>query len=628
MPRRHLPTSLTITAAMLCACAAAGAAEWTPDAGGRFVLVAFSSDPEGAAVFVDGKTVCDRTPCSRNVPAGSREVTMRLNGHEPRTETVNLQANGPLAFRLDPLNGFLAVTSPVPGLVVSVDGVEKGRVPLERLALTPGPHAVVISSPCHHPESRTVAVERGKTATIAAEARPQEGALNVTAEDEKGNAVEADVLVDGRKIGVSPGVFKVSGCARELQLAHKGATFTQAIALKDQQVLRVAARLNFATPGATAIAAGVSHACAVTTAGEVKCWGDGYGTLPADAGVPGPSKAVAAGFGFTCALGDGGAVRCWGFNDSGQLGDGSKTPSRKPVVVKGLKATKVAAGFRHACAVTAAGEVACWGDHLNGQLGVGAEADIAICRMSAPCAQSPLTVPGLAGARAVSAGAEHSCAVLNDGRVFCWGGNTFGQVGDGTVKKAMTPVAVKGIAGAVAVSAGAYHTCAALADGTARCWGLNQAGRAGVDPAKGGELCEDRKIHHSCLKTPAAVPTLMKVAAIAAGGDHTCALIDGGAVACWGKNGDGRLGNGTIDDSHAPRPVKGLGKAEAIAAGGLHTCALLRDGSVACWGKDDAGVLGQGRSQAPDVCEIETETERLSFRCSRTPVLVKGVAGK
>ena len=195
---------------------------------------------------------------------------------------------------------------------------------------------------------------------------------------------------------------------------------------------------------------------------------------------------------------------------------------------------------------------------------------------------SPVYVSGLTGATALAAGANHTCAIIAGGAVSCWGQNAFGQIGTGTTGGGITtPTTVAGITGATAIAAGDYHTCAIVAGGAVDCWGYNLFGALGTG---------DTVNHFS----PVAVTGLTGAVAITAGMYHTCALLSSGAVNCWGFNPYGALGNGTIVDSSTPVAATGITNAVSIDAGDYHTCASLTDGSVDCWGFNSYGELGNG----------------------------------
>jgi alpha-tubulin suppressor-like RCC1 family protein len=233
--------------------------------------------------------------------------------------------------------------------------------------------------------------------------------------------------------------------------------------------------------GARAVAAGGLHTCAVTSAGAVLCWGEassgqlGNGTtndsfVPvAVKGLSSGATAVAVGFGHSCAIAAGGALRCWGLNKYGELGNGTATevPVKAPVDVKGLSSgvTAVASSSLTTCAIVDGGGVKCWGHNLDGEVGDGTTQDSSI----------PVDVKGLsAGVTAIGVGTSHSCAVTKEGGVKCWGNNSFGQIGDNSTTVRHEPVDVVGLSsGVVAVALGFDHTCAVLTTGAVKCWGGN-----------------------------------------------------------------------------------------------------------------------------------------------------------
>ena len=302
----------------------------------------------------------------------------------------------------------------------------------------------------------------------------------------------------------------------------------------------------------------------------------------------------------------------------------------------GTIVTAIAAGGHHVCALFSDGSVRCWGYNSDGQLGDGTSTGPQTCNKAA-CSMTPVSVPGLSGAKAIAAGQSHTCALLLGGTVECWGVNNYGQLGDGMSAGpqtcgsdacSTTPVAVSGLSGVVtAIAAAGDDTCALLSGGTVECWGANYYGQLGDGTYTGPQTCSSG----ACSTTPVAVSGLSGATAIATGGNDTCALLLGGTVDCWGDNTYGELGDGTttgpqtcggnIPCSMTAVAVPGLSGVIALSAVSAGTCALLSGGTVECWGDNTYGELGDGTSTGPQTCLSGTSP------CSTKPVAVAGLSG-
>lgn len=341
----------------------------------------------------------------------------------------------------------------------------------------------------------------------------------------------------------------------------------------------------------TAVSPGGEYTCLTWPDGTGQCTGrnqfgqHGDGTVTNSSVLDSISDLTTAarvvgGDEFACALMRNGTVECWGLGESGQRGDGMFTTfGLAPTAVMGLTgASALAVGYAHACALLGDGSVQCWGENKEGQLGNGATADPGIAQ--------PVAVGGITGARAIATGAYHTCALLSDRTVVCWGRNGRGQLGDGTVMDSSTPVQVQTGSGplsdVVAITGGGAHTCALRVDGTVACWGENG----------NGQLGDGTTLPHS---NPTLVNGINGAGAVSAGWQHTCALLADATAACWGANTYGQLGNGTTTDALAPVHVRGLSDVRAITAGWWqHSCAITGDGAARCWGLNEWGQLGNG----------------------------------
>jgi len=233
----------------------------------------------------------------------------------------------------------------------------------------------------------------------------------------------------------------------------------------------------------------------------------------------------------------------------------------------------ISGALDHTCAALSNGRVQCWGGNYYGQLGDG----------TTTAHPTPAPVTGITNAIDVTVGSLHSCAALATGQVKCWGRNSAGELGDGTTIPRTTPVMVSGISNAISVSSRRFHTCAVLATGEVKCWGQNRHG------VLGDGTTIDRA-------TPVTVSGITNATAVGAGDTHNCARLTTGRMKCWGRNINGQLGDGTTTNRHVPVFVPGLTSVASLGVGDNHTCASLTNGHVLCWGYNWYGQVGRASS--------------------------------
>ena len=256
---------------------------------------------------------------------------------------------------------------------------------------------------------------------------------------------------------------------------------------------------------------------------------------------------------------------------------------------------QIATGFEHSCALTAEGEVWCWGGNAFGQLGDGSTQASAV-----PVRVSTAT-PGFDGDNvvAIDVRGAHSCALTEAAEAFCWGWNESGQLGTGDMAPRTVPTPVgTGVAGfdgvgVAEIVAGTYHTCAVTAAGRAFCWGSNFFGQLG-----------DGSRMNRLLPTPVSIETpgfgVRNIATINAGVDHSCAVTTRGRAFCWGNNENGGIGDGTRETRTVPTPVSTdprgftIRNIAAIDGGNKFSCALTDVGRAFCWGWNFRGGIGDG----------------------------------
>lgn len=289
----------------------------------------------------------------------------------------------------------------------------------------------------------------------------------------------------------------------------------------------------------------------------------------------------------------------WGLRLLGEVGDGTESGplcevgqslcAPTPVAVSGLgeasgnSVTAVSGGGFYSLALLSSGKVMAWGTNYDGEL-AGATSEVK--------SDVPLEVPGLENVVAISSGNAYGLALLSNGTVKAWGGNSSGELGDGTTTNKFTPVTVKGLTGIVAIYAGMAHAVALRSDGTVMAWGKNESGQLGNETTG---AYSDEPVEVMRGGSP-----LTGVTAVAAGGfednEHSLALLGSGAVMSWGGDEYGQLGIGSKVPESSAVEVKGLSKVTvtAIAAAGHHSLALLSSGKVMAWGWNAFGQLGIG----------------------------------
>ncbi len=350
------------------------------------------------------------------------------------------------------------------------------------------------------------------------------------------------------------------------------------------------------------VTAGGDSFCALNDLSQIFCWG-GNGKGQLGNGVIGGSIAlptqeitgasdwtrVTMGYSHVCGLrgaGTGSSLSCWGWNEHGQVGNAMITTGEgTPIPVgSGSDWATVIAGYKHTCASKTTGELFCWGFNSNSQLGEGVTGDVAIPTLIGGVGQTDW-------GNLIAMGVNHTCVTKTDKKVYCWGRNDVGQIGNGTntpIKNVPTRV---GIANDWRkVETGIFHTCATKTDGTLWCAGNNSYGQLGTG----------NNNHSQDFKQ---VTANTDWADIAVGRNHTCA-IRSGALYCWGDNISGALGINSTTNANAPtQEANGFTNWTEVTAGNSHTCAIRSGGALYCWGSNLFAQVGNGGSgfAAPNV---------------------------
>jgi alpha-tubulin suppressor-like RCC1 family protein len=355
--------------------------------------------------------------------------------------------------------------------------------------------------------------------------------------------------------------------------------------------------------GENDVASGGQHSCAVL-GGLLACWGNGTdGALgsgargerysPVIASIDYDWTAVSAGDTFACGIRRGGLVWCWGSNNEGQLGVGDVTSRFEPTAVALGGVAEILVSSRvHSCAIVSDGRLLCWGADAEGQLGRGGS-------YPGPPALTPVTPSTELLFRDVSVGQGHTCAITVDGQLWCWGRNTDDQLGLGPEAGGQLRVPQRVGTGVEwrMVASGQAHTCALQNDGSLWCWGDNHHGQLGL-------------VLDAVYDVPTRVGTDLW-ASLSTAIFQTCGTRSDGSLWCWGRNAEGQLGVGDNVDRSEPTRVGNESSWARVSCGWFHTCAQREDGSVACTGENTDGRLGVGdpirRNELTDVLDVVIE---------------------
>lgn len=340
------------------------------------------------------------------------------------------------------------------------------------------------------------------------------------------------------------------------------------------------------------IAAGGSHSCALTDVGQAFCWGfNGYlanlgggalgdatlyeRTFPTAVYTNTLWAQITAGGLFTCALDKTGAPYCWGRNGMGQLGNKDTQNRHVPTAVATtLKFDTLQAGTDFVCGLSA-GSAYCWGNNEVGQLGDGTT----VRRLEPTAVAGGITFRSIS----VHATAQYACGVAVDGKAYCWGRNSHGQLGTGSFDLSMQPALVTGGRTWKSLSAGNNTTCGIADSGVTYCWGTGANGAVGNGDERWYSYVEPTEVlggHSFAYLTSAS--------------GWSCGTTAAGATLCWGLNLYGHIGDGTTVNRAIPTPVQGALRFRTLSTGASHTCGVTTDDKGYCWGDGASGRLGDG----------------------------------
>jgi alpha-tubulin suppressor-like RCC1 family protein len=340
------------------------------------------------------------------------------------------------------------------------------------------------------------------------------------------------------------------------------------------------------------VSAGDGHTCGVRSNGKLYCWGanevnqlgdsGGGATAPRRIGTFEDWSTASAGGDHTCGIRHGGKLYCWGFNLNGQIGNGEALDTTTlPLRIGTFEDwATVTAGGDHTCGARKNGKLYCWGDDTFGEIGDGEATD----------AFAPRRIGTFEDWVGASAGTHHTCGVRNNGKLYCWGQDNVGQVGDGDGTAATSPRRIGTFEDWADASAGLEHTCGVRGTGKLYCWGNDSDGQVGDGTDDNPNL------------TPQRIGTFEDWANASAGDDHTCGARKNGKLYCWGSDSDGQLGDGDLAiGADAPRRIGTFEDWATASAGQYHTCGVRSNGKLYCWGTDGSGQVGDGAGDSTPV---------------------------
>ncbi len=352
------------------------------------------------------------------------------------------------------------------------------------------------------------------------------------------------------------------------------------------------------TSGLKSISAGGQHSCAIKNQDNTLwCWGSNennqIGNKSIRSAAPSPRVIsndpwliIVTSDQHSCGIDETGTLHCWGKNDSGQVGNGTTIDQETPAAISAnTDWSNVSLGTNHSCATRKDNTLWCWGSNTSFQLGHSPENNQQPSQLNQTNEDdSSTTEQWLAS----SSGNSHTCAIKTDNSLWCWGGNTKGQIGQGSVTAFFSePTQLAENDTWLSISANGDHNCAVRKDDRSLwCWGNNQAGQIGNGTTENS-------------LTPSLIAEGSTWDKISLGTDHSCGIKDNGSLWCWGDNSRSQLGDGSTLASSSPKQIGSAINWQAISLGNQFSCAISSDGRLWCWGGNDQ--YQQGNAETTDI---------------------------